>query len=893
MCGDGVAHDGVADTGAGEACDLGATGPGATGPPDPLQIIQAIGSATANAQGTQITELTATVNSVPGNGAVWLQCGYSSDNQCPNPNSVPAGTGVDRQGCCRARPAIAARVPGPDAPGVCRNARITVRFDQPMDPGSLGAVTDLATGQSFTKGAVLDRCRNAACALVAVATPEGSKVCKAAVGTVENGSEVACAADQNCTAYVGTSCHPSTAPWAITSTTPAIVDALSGTQSVSELSFALTSALSPSTMYRVRILDAGDDTPAQQMGMRSADGVRLGDVPGNAWRFTTGTQVCTVSRIEVVPPSYLLQRRESRAKLRAEARTAVGDAPITSISDVYAWSYTWTSSVGDITAPIAVPLPTGEDSQYPCGAIERCAFKPAEPAKNGDALGVATVGITQNVFGTACTAANEATVCGTGRSCTGGHCVGESFAGRSQLRAFICENPWPAVTNPATWSPYPQPGSCSNDPVAMPRRSCFVDADCSGGGAPCTGGDIASLLVPERFSIAYCRDQGDRKVCRNPESEETIIDARTCAQDTDCTTPQKCLPALRDDLPAFEAAPVNPLVTAPSVTGTDELRKEFFFLPRGPSYCSVSGERCDPTIAGMCPVGEFCRVGADAVGLRIYENEEHVAAPRWFAKQNFTEGTTPVEVDGYRGVQAGRTTYLNVANVGSVYTNMIVLSVNDGAVAETRTILNQILQGIRFNTNLATENERVCAQRDTPAVLVGRCSGSRAECASIGSACAGENAGTCEVVVCTSDLDCRWTPPTGTPFANGVCRSPKDKLARDVRRLEDLNEIRIAIETSGRARARCSVTPQSCDPTVTPSTCPSGETCFTSGPILAAGTFVPGLTTSRWPSWQQELGAAIGMPQPPADPLNAFGGACAADPDGYDDATCWNVTSGT
>jgi len=814
MCGDGVVHTG-------EACDIGTVGQ-----PDPLQIIQGIGSGTANAEGTQLTAVAATASGVTGNGEVRLQCGYSHDlDQCPNPNSVPAGTGVDRQGCCRARPTIAARIPEPAATGVCRNARITVQFDQLMDSGSIGAVTDLATSTSFTKGAALERCTVAGCR-----------------------SDVP-------------------GDWEAIPATPSLADAIvtvgGQTRTVSELSFALTSALIPSTVYRVRVLDTSDDTPAQQLSIRSSDGVRLGDASGNAWIFTTGTQVCTVSRIEVVPPSYLLQRRESRATLRAQAiaQTPAGDAAIVPIVGTYAWNYAWSSNATDIaTTDPLVP-------QYTCGSGSQCAFKPAEPTKNGDAFGIATAGITANAFGAACTDANAATACGAGRSCAGGHCVGESFTGRSQLRALICENPWPSVVSPATWDPYPAPSDTSA---------------------------AAVLLRSERLSLAYCRDQGDRKVCRPSTTPLTseAIDAKTCAQDSDCANVPgtKCLLALRDDLPAFDGNIVEKPYTT-TQNGVDELRKEFLFLPREAAgtavyYCSVSGERCDSMIAGMCPAGEFCRAGNDAVGLRIYENEEHVAASRWFAKQKFTEGTTPIEVDGYRGVQSGRTTYLNAANVGSVFTNMIVLSTNDGAVAETRAILNQMLQGIRLNTDLVQQNTRMCLLSGTTAA--GRCGGTGQLCL-VGSGSSCPTGTTCALATCTADRECQFIAPFYYE-----CGSPKDKLTRDVKRMEDLNDIRLAIEAYGHAQARCSVTAQSCDPSAAAGasgSCPAGETCFTSGPTLAAGTFIPGITTSRWPSWQAEFGGTIGASQLPVDPLNVFGGACSSSATinaQYDQQTCWN-----
>ncbi|MFA6573192.1 MAG: Ig-like domain-containing protein [Patescibacteria group bacterium] len=65
-------------------------------------------------------------------------------------------------------------------------------------------------------------------------------------------------------------------------------------------------------------------------------------------------------------------------------------------------------------------------------------------------------------------------------------------------------------------------------------------------------------------------------------------------------------------------------------------------------------------------------------------------------------------------------------------------------------------------------------------------------------------------------------------------------------------------------------------------------------PELAAGTFLPGLTSSKWPSWMAEFGNAIGM-NPPLDPINEFNNPtvnCAVPP--YDPAgTCWNDTAHT
>ncbi len=55
-------------------------------------------------------------------------------------------------------------------------------------------------------------------------------------------------------------------------------------------------------------------------------------------------------------------------------------------------------------------------------------------------------------------------------------------------------------------------------------------------------------------------------------------------------------------------------------------------------------------------------------------------------------------------------------------------------------------------------------------------------------------------------------------------------------------------------------------------------------PDLPAGSFIPGFTTSTWPSWQRELANALGRTLP-SDPTNGFApGVCQAP---YEAASCW------
>jgi hypothetical protein len=53
-------------------------------------------------------------------------------------------------------------------------------------------------------------------------------------------------------------------------------------------------------------------------------------------------------------------------------------------------------------------------------------------------------------------------------------------------------------------------------------------------------------------------------------------------------------------------------------------------------------------------------------------------------------------------------------------------------------------------------------------------------------------------------------------------------------------------------------------------------------PDLASGSYLPGISTSTWPSWQSTLGGALGKAIP-TDPTNKFTGCSGA----YNSTTCW------
>ncbi|MBI2482726.1 IPT/TIG domain-containing protein [Candidatus Uhrbacteria bacterium] len=836
LCGDGIAFDGSGGRPfGGEQCDGG----NVADPPDPAQIVQAVGGGVADAEGMQSTELIAGVRGADGRVAIQLQCGYSRDTQC----LTPAVNGVDRSGCCRARPAIVSgsEMPDPGATNICINAVVTARFTERMDPASVGIVVDAVTSASTYRGAILEHC------------PSG-RVC-----TLD-----------------------SDANWRPVEATPILREVQEEDRVVSELIFETPKGLVPSRLHRVRFFGAADeDAAGKPIALRSMDGVRFG---GAAWTFMVGGRYCTIETLQMQPASYLFQRVGQRMDFPFSV-SPMGRLPsgklqlVGPVAGSYEWRYQWQSTASDV-ADID-PTSPGRCNDGPHAS---CFFHPAAAVKNGQGLALAQLDITVNTI----------------------NAPAGPFSARAPFRVFLCENPWPAVTNAATWQPYPAMGQCVSG--SMRANVCTANSDCMNG-FTCVGAD-PSPLTDEHISFAYCRDAGTRKVCRAPGTIEPV-DARSCGSDAECMAPLKCLLALRDDLPAIAPNVVaRQIAGVQSGNGRDELRKEFFFLPRGASYCSESGDRCEPDVPGTCPPGQFCRSGQDALGLRLYENEGHVRADRWFQQQGFTDANTPITVDGSRGVRAGRSTYLHVPNVraGSVFTNLAVLSFNDGAVAETQEVLQQILEGIRFATNLSDQNVRMCVPQGIVAAgaIFGRCTTSGAACAR--DLDCGTAGGTCAGISCTSDLDCR----VGT--AQGSCRAPKDKLMRDVQRMEDLVELREVVQ---RFQRRCTITPRSC---AADGDCPAGEQCMALGPDLNAGTFIPGMSVSRWPSWQQELGAQLGSTLP-SDPLNQFGGrctsirrcggvgpdcvndaACAAQPEGqrrceedrlFDPQTCWSERAGT
>ncbi|HWQ99346.1 MAG TPA: hypothetical protein VN397_00680 [Candidatus Methylomirabilis sp.] len=253
----------------------------------------------------------------------------------------------------------------------------------------------------------------------------------------------------------------------------------------------------------------------------------------------------------------------------------------------------------------------------------------------------------------------------------------------------------------------------------------------------------------------------------------------------------------------------------------------------------------------------------DAIGLRIATNPLHLSPIEWYRDKRFKGNPKPIKVDGYEAIEDGRTVYVSAANTegpGSdgkstdIYSNIYLISYNEGAEAVTRQLYNELLKSFSFNVNVQYDVANACED----------------EFGSLESGTDGLP------VSCTADWQC------DSLGAGKECASFKGKVQRDLVRLSDFQAVTRLLETTKKATKKY--------------------------PRLATGSYLPGITTSLWPSWTQTFGQGIGG-APSKDPVNRFvtcgrcgqsktscitdtdcpsaGEVCVAE-DGFDPLTCWN-----
>ncbi len=235
---------------------------------------------------------------------------------------------------------------------------------------------------------------------------------------------------------------------------------------------------------------------------------------------------------------------------------------------------------------------------------------------------------------------------------------------------------------------------------------------------------------------------------------------------------------------------------------------------------------------------------ADAIGVRVYNDADRLPPQQWY-RARFSGTTQAAVVDGYQAVKDAHTVYVGAADKYGdpiLRSYVYVFAFNDKADPRTSEVFDRLIKNVRFNTNLSPAGKAVDVCKDGTDGLVSSTSGAVTP------------------IACSSDLDCFRA--VSAPTAGLHCDSDKQKIRRDLRRWQDIRDIETSLEQTHTA------------------------TGFY--PKLESGSFVRAFTTSKWPSWSQQMGAAGAI----VDPLNDFnrcdafgsecsvsGKACASDRD--------------
>ncbi|MDO8667778.1 MAG: hypothetical protein Q7K35_01630, partial [bacterium] len=204
----------------------------------------------------------------------------------------------------------------------------------------------------------------------------------------------------------------------------------------------------------------------------------------------------------------------------------------------------------------------------------------------------------------------------------------------------------------------------------------------------------------------------------------------------------------------------------------------------------------------------------DAIGFRVIPNSNHLSPLRWYQENIKLKGSPQVlNVDGYEAVRDGRTVYVNAANID----------------------LGAVPQKLYTNIYIISYNQQ--AENATLDIF-----GQILEHWKFTTNLSQE--GVCSR---TMDKTCLYTSecPSGE-----YCLSKKATVIRDTKRLADLADIKTVLDSYQKEH--------------------SGKY-----PSLSAGSYLPGKSISKWPSWRGTLSKDLGAVMP-FDPINKLG-KCRAD----------------
>jgi cysteine-rich repeat protein len=149
-----------------------------------------------------------------------------------------------------------------------------------------------------------------------------------------------------------------------------------------------------------------------------------------------------------------------------------------------------------------------------------------------------------------------------------------------------------------------------------------------------------------------------------------------------------------DDVVSDDLPNVTP-VLAPTLP-TSEVLKEYLFQVDSSS-----------TSAGANSAG-------DAIGVRVMSNADFLSPMAWYESKGFSGSPTKTTIDGFQAVTDGRSAYIAAANStsGGLYSNIFVITYNEGASEETIAIYEQMLESASFLLNVSSEDDQDKITRD-------------------------------------------------------------------------------------------------------------------------------------------------------------------------------------
>ena len=373
-----------------------------------------------------------------------LCCGCSQDIDCGDPSV--SGCGEDT--CCRARPTVISNYPADNAVSVCRNTLVSAEFDQEMDAasftGNIVVAGDYGSGacpEGTTYLALADREPEPSNTVMRFLSRMAKKIVRLAEPILPH-------------KFVQAYTSPGTNNYCATTGS---IDSFLNTAGHTVMNFSVSQPLDADRLYYVIL--KGDVNLTSEYGIAdiwkigmngphtdSFNGLQYAN--SYIWSFTTGNDICRLSKITMNPLSYLFTQLDITQDFTAEPRARDGQIIIAIAG--YDWQWNW------YTQNTAVATVTNSDNPIQ-------TVTPGKK-KDGRTQVVADATITQdNVL-------NPST-------------VGEKVTGMAPIWVFICDNPWPPYAIDGSWAPWTDNSS-----------------NCNAGSGACYN---------TNFMIYYCRDQGN------------------------------------------------------------------------------------------------------------------------------------------------------------------------------------------------------------------------------------------------------------------------------------------------------------------------------------------------------------------------------------------------